>query len=284
MSFNPAAQSEQVQAALHQLLDQAREASGNVGDLDAIGRADKEMELEDWLDEKNVPDLWEIGADLVAAGLEPALLEPLAEGLAGPDLAGALNWVASVFNIASLANTVSHGGARLSEIVSALKGYSYLGQAPIQDVDLREGLENTLVILRSKLKYGITLHRDYADNMPLVPAYGSELNQVWTNIIDNAADAMGEKGEITIRVRADGDHAVVEIEDNGPGIPAEIQGRLFDPFFTTKAPGKGMGLGLSTSYSIITEKHGGQLLVESEPGFTRFIARLPLQSEKAGTN
>ena len=178
LSFNPAAQSEQVQAALHQLLDQAREASGNVGDLDAIGRADKEMELEDWLDEKNVPDLWEIGADLVAAGLEPALLEPLAEGLAGPDLAGALNWVASVFNIASLANTVSHGGARLSEIVSALKGYSYLGQAPIQDVDLREGLENTLVILRSKLKYGITLHRDYADNMPLVPAYGSELNQV----------------------------------------------------------------------------------------------------------
>lgn len=150
----------------------------------------------------------------------------------------------------------------------------------MQSVDLREGIENTLVILRSKLKYGITVRRDYQPDLPMVPAYGSELNQVWTNIIDNAADAMGEHGEITIRTRKVDDYAVVEIEDTGPGIPEEIKGKVFDPFFTTKPPGKGMGLGLATTYSIVTEKHRGRIQVESRPGATKFIVSLPLEAAR----
>src|SRR5439155_22897507 len=147
--------------------------------------------------------------------------------------------------------------ARISEIVGALKSYSYLGQAPVQAVDLREGLDNTLVILRSKLKVGVEVRREYGADVPPVQAWGSELNQVWTNLVDNAVDAMGGKGHLTIRTRRDGDWAVVEVEDDGPGVPQAIQSQVFDPFFTTKAPGKGTGLGLSTSYSIIVAKHNG---------------------------
>ena len=138
---------------------------------------------------------------------------------------------------------IGQGSARISEIVGALKSYSYLGQAPAQTVDLREGLDNTLVILRSKLKAGISVHRDYGADVPKVPAYGSELNQVWTNLLDNAADAMDGKGEINIRTRREDGWAVVEIEDNGPGIPEEIAPKIFDPFFTTKPPGRGRASG-----------------------------------------
>ena len=184
----------------------------------------------------------------------------------------------TVFRVHTLSYEIGQGSARISEIVGALKSYSYLGQAPVQAVDLHEGLDNTLVILRNKLKVGIRVHRDYGADVPRVPAYGSELNQVWTNLLDNAADAMGGKGEITIRTRREPGWAVVEICDNGPGIPQSVQARIFDPFFTTKAPGKGMGLGLSTSYSIITDKHKGTVSVASRPGRTWFTVRLPLQS------
>ena len=159
--------------------------------------------------------------------------------------------------------------------MGALKSYSYLGQAPLQEVALHEGLDNTLVILRHKLKRGIQVEREYCTDMPRVPAYGSELNQVWTNLLDNAVDAMDGSGRIVIRTRVERGWAVVEVEDDGPGIPEAIQARIFDPFFTTKPPGKGTGLGLSTTYSIITEKHRGQIEVESRPGFTRFTVRLP---------
>ena len=145
-------------------------------------------------------------------------------------------------------------------------------------MDLHEGLDNTLVILRGKLKAGISVHRDYGADVPKVPAHGSELNQVWTNILDNAADAMGGKGAITIRTRREGRWAVVEIEDDGPGIPKDIVPRIFDPFFTTKAPGQGTGLGLSTSYSIVTKQHRGEMHVESQPGLTRFTVKLPIQA------
>ena len=165
--------------------------------------------------------------------------------------------------------------------MGALKSYSYLGQAPAQTVDLREGLDNTLVILRSKLKAGISVHREYGADVPKVLAYGSELNQVWTNLLDNAADAMGGKGEINIRTRRENGWAVVEIEDNGPGIPADIAPRIFDPFFTTKAPGKGTGLGLSTSFSIVTHKHRGEIRVASRPGSTRFTVKLPIEPPPA---
>jgi signal transduction histidine kinase len=166
----------------------------------------------------------------------------------------------------------------ISEIVRAVKTYSYLDQAPIQEVDIRESLENTLVILRSKTKAGISITRDYADNVPRVEAYGSELNQVWTNIIDNAIDAMQGQGELILRTTYTRDgYVAIEIIDNGPGIPPEVQPRIFDPFLTTKGPGVGTGLGLHIAYNIVVHKHHGQIQVASKPGETCFRVVLPVQ-------
>jgi signal transduction histidine kinase len=159
-----------------------------------------------------------------------------------------------------------------------LKGYTYLGQPAAAAVDLHEGLENTLVILRNKLKAGVDVIREYSAELPLVTAFGGELNQVWTNLLDNAADALNGHGTIIIRTGVDGDDAVVQIEDNGPGIPPDALTRVFDPFFTTKEPGLGTGLGLSTSYSIVAERHRGQMTVESVPGRTCFTVRIPLRT------
>ena len=170
----------------------------------------------------------------------PPALSTARGGRSRPEaLAAVLEWAGSLFPVYTLLNEIGQGSARISEIVGALKSYSYLGQAPVQTVDLHEGLDNTLVILRGKLKAGISVRRDYGADVPKVPAHGSELNQVWTNILDNAADAMDGKGTITIRTRREGLRAVVEIEDDGPGIPRDIVPRIFDPFFTTKAPGQG---------------------------------------------
>ncbi len=179
----------------------------------------------------------------------------------------------------SLLHEIREGSGRISQIVGALKNYSYLGQAPIQEVNIHDGIENTLVILRGKMKAGITIHRQYCNDVPIITAYGSELNQVWTNLLDNAIDAMHEEGEITIRTKNEKTFVLIEIEDNGPGIPAAIQSRIFDPFFTTKEPGKGTGLGLSTTWGIITEKHKGTIKVESKPGCTKFIVKLPVNSQ-----
>jgi len=170
---------------------------------------------------------------------------------------------------------IRQGANRISEIVKALKAYSYMDQAPVQSVDIHEGLDNTLVVLRSKLKPGITVHRQYAPDLPKIQAYGSELNQVWTNLIDNAIDAMNGEGEITLRTHLDGQWVVVEVIDNGPGIPQEIQGKLFDPFFTTKPPGKGTGLGLNITHNIVVEKHHGRINIHSHPGQTTFEVSLP---------
>jgi signal transduction histidine kinase len=158
-----------------------------------------------------------------------------------------------------------------------MKNYSYLGQAPVQNVDVNDGLRSTLVILRSKLKGGIVVHQELSSDLPRIEAYGGELNQVWTNLLDNAADAMDGKGEIRLRTMARGRRVVVQVEDNGPGIPEEMQPRVFDAFFTTKAPGKGTGLGLNTSYNVVVEKHGGTIRVDSEPGRTVFTVELPIE-------
>ena len=175
------------------------------------------------------------------------------------------------------------GAARISEIVKALKGYAYLDQAPVQEVDVHEGIDSTLVILRHKLKAGIQVVREYAPDLPRISAWGSELNQVWTNILDNAADALADRvkdgsAEIAIRTRCEPDFIVVEISDNGPGIPPGIQDRIFDAFFTTKPPGKGTGLGLDISYRIVVHRHRGDLRVSSRPGDTTFTVRLPLNA------
>jgi signal transduction histidine kinase len=160
--------------------------------------------------------------------------------------------------------------------VRALKMYTYMDQAPVQDVDVRQGLENTLVILHNKLKQGVTVVREFDPHLPLIHAYASELNQVWTNLIDNAIDAMQGEGALTIRARRAGDWVEVQFEDDGPGVPADLRSKLFDPFFTTKAPGEGTGLGLAISRNIIVKKHGGRFELESRPGRTRFTVLLPI--------
>jgi signal transduction histidine kinase len=165
--------------------------------------------------------------------------------------------------------------------VKALKTYTYMDQAPVQSVDVREGLDNTLIILHNKLKRGVTVVREYADDLPVIEAYASELNQVWTNIIDNAADAMGREGTLTVRAYREERWVVVEIEDDGPGIPPENQSKIFDPFFTTKSPGKGTGLGLSISRNLVVQKHRGLITLKSQPGSTCFTIRLPLDFKPA---
>jgi signal transduction histidine kinase len=250
--------------------------------IDPLARSDAESKVEAWLEEHNIPDPWDVAPALIAHAVHPAALDRLATILKGDALAASLTWVACAYRAHSLAREIGESSSRISEIVGALRGYTYLGQADVQAVDLHEGLDNTLVILRSVLSKGITVRRDYGADVPRLLAYGSELNQVWTNLLGNAADALNGEGEITIRTRRQEEWAVVEIEDNGPGIPDEIRSRIFDPFFTTKAPGKGTGLGLSISHTIITRKHGGDLRVESRPGCTRFTARLPINPRNSG--
>lgn len=249
--------------------------------LSGMMRLDLEGDIEDWLDDHGLDDVPDLAPALLGQGLGPDTLDRIATTFPGDELAIVLEWAASVYPVHTLSYEIGQGATRIAEIVTALKSYSFLGQAPVQFINLHDGIDNTLVILRNKLKEGIDINREYDDAMPEIPAYGSELNQVWTNILDNAADAMGGKGTITIRTRADGKFAVVEIEDDGPGIPEAALPHVFDPFFTTKAPGKGTGLGLSTTYSIITEKHGGRIAVESKPGATRFTIHLPLQGAPA---
>jgi signal transduction histidine kinase len=212
-------------------------------------------------------------------------LKAAAEQLNTEQLAGVIEWIHCTYNISMMVDEIGLGAGRISELVRALKSYAYLDQAPLQFVNIHQGLDDTLVILRSKLKQGVSVRREYATDLPQVQAYGSELNQVWTNLIDNAIDALLEDGKrpdeptIILRTSQQGDNVVVEVEDNGPGIPAEAIPRLFDPFFTTKAPGKGSGLGLNISYNIIVQKHKGKLEAESQAGMTKFVVSLPIQAK-----
>jgi signal transduction histidine kinase len=176
----------------------------------------------------------------------------------------------------SLVDQIERSTTRISELVAAVKSYSYMDQASMQEVDIHEGLESTLTMLGHKLRAGITILRDYDCSLPRVCASGSALNQVWTNLIDNAVDAMDGKGELRIRTRQDGADVVIEIGDNGHGIPPEIQSRIFEPFFTTKGVGQGSGLGLDIAYRIIVTQHHGDITLRSTPGATVFTVRLPL--------
>jgi signal transduction histidine kinase len=267
------------QAALLELDRLAGQRAAQPTGLDSLQRSDQESALEDWLDENAIANGWELAPQMAGLGYSPAELERLAGVFPGHQLAVVLGWLGITFTIYGLLEEIGQGATRISEIVKALKSYVYLDQAPVQAVDLHEGLDNTLVMLRSKLKVGVSVHRQYAADLPLIQAYGSELNQVWTNLIDNAVDAMDGKGEITIRTHQEKGYVVVEVEDNGPGIPETIQSKIFDPFFTTKPVGKGTGLGLNISYNIV-KKHQGEIKVVSHPGMTLFVVTLPLNFEK----
>jgi len=254
----------------------ARHAANPV-DLDPVARSDREGEVESWLDAHGVQEPWELAPNLVSFGWQVADLDHLAEHFdekALSVIAQALGVGSAVF---ALLAEVATGSERISEIVKAVKSYSYLDRAPVQEVDVREGLDNTLVILRHKLnKTGITITRDYDPNLPHIEAFAGELNQVWTNILDNAVDALGQKGNIHLHTFRDGDQVVVELADNGPGIPGEIQSRVFEPFFTTKPPGVGTGLGLNIAYNVVN-KHYGEIQLRSKPGETCFQVRLPIK-------
>ena len=248
-------------------------------ELDPLTRGDREAELESWLEAQGVENPWEVAPALANLGYDCAGLDRLSEGFDAEQLAAVVDWLNCTYISYSLLEQIGHGTERISEIVAALKSYTYMDQAPVQEVDVRAGLDSTLVMLQSKLKQGVTVRREYAADMPFIPAYGSELNQVWTNIIDNAVDAMRGQGELTVRASYDDRWVLVEVEDNGPGIPEEILPRIFDPFYTTKAPGQGTGMGLSISHNIVVQKHGGQIDARSRPGSTVFSVRLPRSTQ-----
>jgi signal transduction histidine kinase/predicted CoA-binding protein len=247
--------------------------------LGPLDRSDREEQIEAWLADNDIEDSWDLAPTLVRLGYEEDQLKHLLEEFNAQQFTCVIRWLEATYSVYELLEEIHQGATRIGEIVKALKTYVYLDQAPVQSVDVQEGLDNTLVMLRSKLKNGVVVKREFTPDLPRIQAFGSELNQVWTNIIDNAIDAMDGKGEITLRTRQDGEWVVVEIEDNGPGIPDDIQPKVFSPFFTTKAVGKGTGLGLNISYNII-QKHGGEIKIYSHPGMTRFDVRLPLDFEK----
>ena len=260
------------------LREEMAERPNSVVTLDPLTRSDRESELQDWLDERNIDEAWELTPVLVDLGWDVEWLEELSSGFDDGHLAVLVPWFVKGASAYSLLNEIRASAEQISGIVKAVKSYSYLDQAPVQQVDVHEGLENTLIILKHKLKAGVQVNREYSANLPRIEAYASELNQVWTNLIDNAIDAMDGSGEITLRTSARGASSiVVEICDNGPGIPPEIQDRLFQPFFTTKPQGVGTGLGLHIVYNIIVDKHHGRVEVESQPGMTCFKVSLPVE-------
>ena len=247
--------------------------------LDALEKIDLVDQLQVWLEANGVEAAWELAPAMVNFGWNSESLERL-RGVTFFDLS--IQWLGTGSLMKGALSEVQQTTERISQIVQAMKAYTYLDQAPLLEVDVHEGLENTLVIMQHKLKQGVIVKREYAHNLPHIEAYASELNQVWTNIIDNAVDAMNGKGEILLRTYEEDGHVIVEIIDNGPGIPEEIQSRIYEPFFTTKPPGKGTGLGLHISHDIIANRHHGQLLVEAKPGETKFKTVLPIQMRGTG--
>jgi signal transduction histidine kinase len=255
-----------------QALDRAAAASA----LDALDAADAEDELIARLEALGVPEPWRLAEPLAAAGVDQDWLARVA-ALAGPATDAALRWVVATLTVGRLAAELEESTERMSALVRAVKSYAYLDRGELVEVDLHDGLETTLVVLGHKLKHTeIEVVRRYDRDLPRLTIRGSELNQVWTNLLDNAIDALGERGTVTVSTRSDGGCAVVEIADDGPGIAPESRERIFDPFFTTKEVGQGTGLGLATARRIVVDRHDGSLTVDSRPGRTAFEVRLPM--------
>ena len=240
--------------------------------------SDAETAIGDWLEERGVQASWEIAPTLADAKMEVDDLVRIASTIPPETMETAIRWGAVRLEADSLLETIGQAVGRISTLVAAVKSYSYMDQAPHQEINIVDGIESTLTMLQHKMrKKSIEIVRNYAPNLPRITAYGGELNQVWTNLFDNAIDALpASHGKITIEVAQEGDDLCITIADNGPGIPLEIQTRIFEPFFTTKAPGEGTGLGLDVAYRIIVTRHHGDIRVTSEPGSTRFLIRLPL--------
>jgi signal transduction histidine kinase len=240
--------------------------------------ADREDELGDWLDERDVAGGWDLAPVFVAAGIATDDLAELERSVEKGSLEPALRWLAYTVETENLLLEVKESTKRISALVGAAKQYSQLDRTPHQNVDLHDGLDATLVMLSGKKSPGVRIVKDYDRTLPKVPAYAAELNQVWTNLIDNAMDAVAGTGTVTIRTTRDGDSAMVEVIDTGPGVPEELRRRVFEPFFTTKGVGQGTGLGLDVSWRVVVNRHAGDLRVVSTPGDTHFQVRLPLRT------
>ena len=302
---NPASAAKRAATQLRDLLKRIRDASHELGrrdltpaqkseierletsltqvdgpPLDALAASELEDQLDSLLRSHGQNDLWQLAADLARKNFKPEVLERLFGTLDADTARAALVRISASVEIADLLNQIEHSTSRISELVGAIKEYTFMDQSPVQNVDIVKTLETTLTILNHKLKRGVTVQRDYQKIPLLVNSFGSELNQVWTNIIDNAIDAMGGKGELRVRTYREDDCVVVEIRDNGPGISPEVRPHIFEPFFTTKGVGEGTGLGLDTVQRIV-KKHRGNIQVESKPGDTSFQVWLPL-SQSAG--
>jgi signal transduction histidine kinase len=260
------------------LPDEVAERVEGAPALDSLERSDREDEVTTWLEDHGVEEAWDLSPTLVGAGLDVDWLENLADRLSnGTSLGDVLAWLASEITGDELLREIRQASTRISELVGAVKSYSHMDKASQKEADVHEGLDNTLVMLGHKLKKGnVEVVREYTEDLPRVCAHGSELNQVWTNLVDNAIDAVAGEGHIKIRTARENDRVLVEISDNGPGIPEEIRDRIFEPFFTTKDVGKGTGLGLNVSYRIVVGRHGGDIRLLSKPGDTRFQVRLPM--------
>jgi signal transduction histidine kinase len=247
---------------------------------DPLETADREEELGSWLQRAGVERPWELAPPLVSAGADITWLERAAAVTTTDALEASLGWVARTIDVSSLLAEVRESTGRVSELVAGIKTYSQMDRASHQRVDLREGLESTLLVMGPRLREGITVVRDWGSDVPLVEGMPGELNQVWTNLVDNAVDAMDGSGILTVGTRLDGDAVLVEVGDTGTGLSPEAQQRAFEAFYTTKDVGSGMGLGLDIARRIIVERHGGTIEVESQPGDTRFRVRLPVRSDR----
>ena len=249
--------------------------------LDPLTRSDLEDEVALWLEDREVDDAWDLSPTLVGAGLDISWLDGLAGQVPEEALAGVFGWLASLLAGEELLGEIEESSGRVSELVKAIKTYTHMDKAASKEVDVPAGLDSTLVMLGHKLKKGdVEVVREYEEGLPPVCGHAGELNQVWTNLLDNAIDAVGGHGKIGVRASRENGRVLVEISDDGPGIPEEVRDRMFEPFFTTKDVGKGTGLGLDISRRVVVDDHGGDIRVDSRPGETRFEVRLPITPER----
>ena len=266
----------EVLAALIQLQEEAAERVSKAVALSPMDTSDAEDAMADWLDARGIAGSWDLAPVFVQGGLDSAWLDLVADAVPDSALDGAVRWLGYTIESELLLNEIGDSTERISALVGAAKQYSQLDRSPYQVVDVHELLDSTLMMLGAKIGPDITVVKNYDRGLPEIPCYPGELNQVWTNLIDNAVSAMGGAGTLTVTTSRDRDFLAVEIGDTGPGVPAEIRDRIFEPFFTTKPVGEGTGLGLDISWRIIVNSHHGDLKVESVPGDTRFRVRLPL--------
>jgi signal transduction histidine kinase len=264
--------------ALTELQESAVEKMAKAEKLSPVEVGEAEDVLSDWLEDHGLDDAWDLAPPLVAAGVNTEWLDEVAETVPATLLADGLHWVTYALETEQLMVEIEDSTDRISALVGAARQYSQMDRAPHQDIDVRDGLKSTLIMLSHKIKErgNITVVKDFDDSLPPIPAHPAELNQVWTNLMDNAIYAMPDGGRLTVRTAREDGWVLVEICDTGVGIPEEMQQKIFEPFFTTKPVGQGTGLGLDISYRVITQRHGGDLRVKSRPGDTRFQVRLPL--------